>query len=108
MSDNLFHGGETMILQQTSNKNMYQLIGMNFGFLKQDNGKTRFFVIGSNPQIYFESTVTEAPIWGNTYIVKTEHSEYRFELLPGEQVGPFGIINRPHNALWEFEHSIAN
>lgn len=83
-------------------------MGMNFSFKKRPSGETTFYVIGAE-NIQFTSVVVEPPIIiDNTYRVVTTHSVYVFEILPGEQIGPFGIINQRPSALWEFEHSIAN
>jgi len=92
-----------MILQATNNKNMAEIVGKDFSFRKNTDGSTTFFVKGGTQS--FTSFVKEPIFSGNTYTVKTTHSTYVFELLPGEQIGAYGILNSRINPLWEKEHS---
>ena len=94
-----------MILTKSNNKNMEKVLGKNFSFEKETNGKTKFFVSDA-PKTYFSSAVKKTEQIGNTYKVYTTHSIYEFQLLPGEEVDEeYGTIRRPISELWVAEHN---
>lgn len=73
-----------MILSYSNNKNMSQVMGMNFEMKQQEDGKTRFQVVGAE-NIHFSSLVKDSYVIGDSLRVETEHSVYMFDLLPHEK-----------------------